>query len=252
MIKNKTEILSSIPDKDDKMLISSVYDKLEQSIDKNYSSYSDFLDARQLSLVKRSFGFLKEDLVFYGGILDAERKIVTVMYEYSEIPIKIIKIKAPSDITHRDVLGSIMSLGIKRQKIGDIVIDDFVYIAVKEEISDYIIENFTQIRHSNIKPEITDSKSIKREQEFIEISVTVPSLRIDAVVSAIIHLSREKSKELIMSGRVNLNHFELNDNKKLLNLNDTISIKGVGRFKLSVINGTTKKDRIKIMVSKYK
>ena len=252
MYKAKNEILLSISDKDDKMLISSVYDKLEQSGLKNYSCYSDFLDARQLRLIEGFFGFLKDDLVFYGGILDAERKIATKRYEYSEVPIKIIKIKTPADITHRDVLGSLMSLGIKRQKIGDIIIDDFIYIAVKDEIKDYILENFTKIRNYNIEPILSDSDGIKREQEYIEIPVTVPSLRIDAVIASMINLSREKSKELILSGRVNLNHFEILDNRKTLNLNDIISIKGVGRFKLSQINGTTKKDRIRIVILKYK
>jgi len=253
MFKDKSEILAHISDKDDKMLVSSIYGKLYQSTEKSYPCYSDFLDARQIILVKNLFGFLKDTLVFFGGIENSERKIVAIDCGYrDETPIRIVRIKRHEGITHRDVLGSIMSLGIKRQKIGDIVFDDFIYIAVKEEISGYILENFTKIRHYDIKPEIHDGIKIKRNQEFLDISLTVASLRADAVISAIIHLAREKSKELILSGKVNLNHFELSDNKKTLNEGDIISIKGTGRFILSQINGTTKKDRIRIAVNKYK
>ena len=250
--KTKAEVLLSVTEKEDKMLVSSVYDRFLKSYEKSYSCFTDFLDERQIKLIIRLFGFLKDELVFFGGIDESERKIATIKNENLYIPIKIIKIKKLSDINHRDVLGSLMSLGIKRQKIGDIVISDFIYVSVKDEISDYILENFAKIRHYNIEPFLAEDEDIKKEQEFIDLGTTVSSLRLDGIISAFLNLSREKSKELIVSGRVNLNHFPETNNRKLLNVGDIISIKGSGRFLLSQINGTTKKDRIRIVISKYK
>jgi RNA-binding protein YlmH len=148
-----------------------------------------------------------------------------------------------------------MGLGVKRRKIGDIIIDgDAVYIAAKEEIAEYIAENLSKIAEFNVKPQIADAgeaERLKRADEFSEINASVNSLRLDCVIAVITRLSREKSKEFINSGRVGVNHLETTDASKQLKENDVISVKGLGRFVLSQINGATKKGRLRVVVKKF-
>jgi RNA-binding protein YlmH len=254
MLKKKIDIIHPSLDSDDKILISNIYDKLERSYLRQIPEYSDFLDNRQMGLVKNTFSFLKDEIKFDGGIKNSEWQLCYLALEYCSLPVNIIKISNldKSKISHSDVLGSIMAHGIKRQKIGDIIISNEIFFAVKEEITSYILENLIKISTYNVKLEIaTNNENIKRDYEFLDINTTVSSLRLDCVISSILNLSREKSKELILSGRVNLNHFEILDNRKLLSKNDVISIKKFGRFILSEINGQTKKDRTKILIKKF-
>jgi RNA-binding protein YlmH len=253
MFKSKNEILLSVLDSDDKILVSNLYDKLERSLDKEIPIYTDFLDNRQIGLVRNAFLFLKDKLCFDGGIKNAERQLCYIQFEWFSLPIHIIKVSNldRTKVTHSDVLGAIMALGIKRQKIGDIIIGDEIHFAVKEEISKYVLENLFKISNYNVSLEITQQDTIKREYEFLDIFATVASLRLDCIISSILNLSREKAKELILSGRVNINHFEVLDNTKNVAINDVISIKKFGRFILSELNGQTKKDRTKILIKKF-
>lgn len=252
-MQTKTELLAKISDKDDRMLLSSVYDKLEQSYQKSYPVFSDFLDERQMTLVKKVFSFWKEDLCFFGGIENAGRNICHLRFDYGEYPVKLLELSFPkgADIGHRDVLGALMGLGIKRQKIGDILVDGVAIVAVKEEILKYLTENLTMVGRYPVTLRVLEDYSVKNNETFSYRQTTVSALRLDCIVSDITRLSREKAKELILSGKVKVNHFEETHYNKVLSEKDIISISKKGRFVLEEIEGITRKDRIRITIKKY-
>ena len=249
----KTELLAPISDKDDRMLLSSVYDKLEQSYQRNYPVFSDFLDERQMALVKNLFSFWKDDLCFFGGIENAGRNICHLRFGYEEYPIKLVELSFPkgAEVTHRDVLGSLMGLGIKRQKIGDILVDGVAIVAVKEEILKYITENLVSVGRYPVSIRVLEKFTVKNIENFSYRQTTVAALRLDCIVSDITRLSREKAKELILAGKVKVNHFEETHYNKVLSCGDVISISKKGRFVLEEIEGVTRKDRIRITIKKY-
>ena len=154
-------------------------------------------------------------------------------------------------LNHRDVLGSLMSLGIEREVIGDIVVGDgHIYIVIEEEMEDYIHYSLTQIKRANVHFEKCDEMvEIKDTRVYTEVSVA--SMRLDVIVAQMTHLSREKAQNLIKGGRVKVNQVVLEDYDFLCNNNSTVSIQRYGRFSVEETNRTTKKGRHVIRIGKY-
>ena len=153
-------------------------------------------------------------------------------------------------VSHRDVLGSLMNLGIKRCKIGDIIINDKVYFEVKKEITPYILSNLSKIKNRNVNPEIYIGE-LEKTYNFEEISLTVSSLRADCIIGSIAKLSRENAKNFITAGKVSVNSLIFDNPSKQLNEGDIISVRGSGKYVFSEVSGTTKKERLKIIIKKY-
>jgi len=160
----------------------------------------------------------------------------------------------PQDtLGHRDVLGALMALGIKREAIGDIIIDEsFSAFVCLPEMSDYIIENLTKIGRIGIDISKIDLDELpSREEELTIKTDTVPSLRMDAFLSSAFGISRTKAAEFVASGRVSLNHqICLQTDKKIVE-SDLLSIRGLGRTKLLEVGGVSRKGRIFIKIGIY-
>ena len=252
---DKKTVLNQYTDKKDKMLLSLVYDRIESSEKKNYCIFSDFLDQTQMTKVKNAFSFLKDELMFSSKIENSQTSLVSLRFDYYEIPTDIIEIKFPKNcsVKHSDILGSIMSLGIKRQKIGDIIVNnESCFIEVKEEITDFLINNLTSVRTYPVELSIlNDERKIVRTQQYEDFSYTVSSLRLDCVVSSILNFSREKSKQYILFGNVKVNHTEEKNNKRLISEGDILSLKKSGRYLFSAEEGLSKKGKYKITIKKY-
>ena len=156
-------------------------------------------------------------------------------------------------ISHRDFLGSLMSLGITRENIGDIVKkDDCCYIFLLSKMADYVSENFSSVRKSNVKNEIYAVGNIVVEKEFENVKKSVASLRADAVIAAMFNLSRTDAAEAIKRGLVTLNYRELEATDKRLDEGDTLSLKGKGKAIIEKVGDFTKKGRLFIEIKKYK
>ncbi|WDC85882.1 YlmH/Sll1252 family protein [Caloramator sp. mosi_1] len=153
-------------------------------------------------------------------------------------------------LSHRDYLGALLSLGIKREKIGDInVFDDGAEIYVSKELSDYIVFNLNKIKHTGIKLEkITFEEARERVQFFKEIVVNAASLRIDAVISEVYNLSRSEASSLIKQGNVKINYISNDDQSYKLNDGDIVSVKGFGRFIFSSVIRNTKSQRLVLSI----
>ncbi|MDM5328018.1 RNA-binding protein [Neobacillus sp. CF12] len=231
------------------------------------SSYSpkltDFLDPREQHILKTLIG--ENGSITYklfGGISEGERKRALIMPDYflpteKEFQINLFEIDYPIkfvSIEHPQVLGSIMSLGLKRGKFGDILMKDGrVQFFAASEISDYLKSNLESIGRASIRlKELALEEAITTDELWMEQAVTVSSLRLDTIISGIHHISRQKSQLFIQQGLVKVN-WTSNENVSFeCAEGDLLSVRGYGRVKILSIEGRTKKDKWRIVVGKQK
>ena len=154
-------------------------------------------------------------------------------------------------ITHRDIYGMLMSLGLDKSKFGDIWIDDGrVVIYCKREIANYVCQNATQVNRLSIDL-VIDDELFEPVVKTVEKRIVVSSLRLDSLVSKLANVSRLKSQEMIKTGLVHLNYSNLIDSDDLCDNSDIISIRRVGRFRVQNIIGKTKKGSFALYVAQY-
>lgn len=227
-----------------------------RSFDKGFACYTDFLNLDEQSILEGTY----LPCVKYGGYPLAERVIAGFGENVStdDFPISIIEISPVSQkfadkLTHRDFLGGLMNLGIKRELLGDIIVCDNVgYLFCLTQIKDYIIDNLTRLKHTTVRTkEITTlPNDIIKEPQSAEIIVS--SLRLDAIISAIFKLSRSESSKLFAQEKVFVNSKSVTNTSYQVKENDIISLRGFGRFQYIDQLRTTKKDRLVIEVKIYK
>lgn len=233
------------------MFLSFIYDKIESSYKKSCPGFADFCSPAEIEKVKNYVSHF-DGFGFVSKIRSAERLIPSINSEYADIPTDIIAVDELDSysVTHRDILGSLMSLGIKRCKVGDIVINERAYFEIKNEITPYILSNLLKIKNKNVKPYIYKGE-IEKTYNFSELFLTVSSLRADCIVGSIAKLSRENAKEYILSGNLSINSKIQDNPSKTISEGDIISLKGYGKYIFPESLGTTKKDRLKILIKKY-
>ena len=222
---------------------------------KNIISTTRFLDARQLALVKQLLaGTGCNNHTFDGGIPDAERIVCIFMPDYPTVHelFKLIRAdKSKQDIlTHRDYLGSLMGLGIKREYIGDILVHDGgADIVVLNEIADFLMLEYNKAGRKQLSLRYISADEIKSGADDLKtVRITVSSMRLDAITGAIFNLSRSDSAELIKKGRVLLNSAESVKPDKIIDEGDKITIRGRGKAEIIGIIGRTKKDRLVLKI----
>ncbi|WP_071395410.1 YlmH family RNA-binding protein [Bacillus tuaregi] len=224
---------------------------------------TDFLDPRQQQIVKKIVGqHMDVKWGFFGGSDHTERKRALLFPDYyqaedSDYKISLYEVEYPRkfiSIAHRDLLGSLMSLGLKREKFGDIVIvGDRLQFYCAEEVAEYVRLQLQTVGRANVQLSTQVlSEGILPQDLWVENAVTVSSLRLDAVIAAIFQLSRQKSQSLIGSGLVKVNWTSIDNPSFECGEGDTISVRGYGRGKLFSIEGKTKKEKWRIAVGRQK
>ena len=262
------EILNEYREKDDKMLLAQILDKVEMVDNKNKIEHTDFLDLAQIELVQKFINKIKmENYMSYGGFEQAERKMFVFYPEkFNEAVVKknlanivkIIRIELPDDLkgkyTHRDYLGAIIKLGVERKKVGDIIVDsNGADIIIDKDISKFLLENLgslTRFSKSAITEEnIENLRTVEIKKE--EIEIIVSSLRLDNVISELARCSRNKGLDIINMERVFVN-FQCETKKtKPIKSGDMVTIRGKGRFYIKDIVGQTRSGRTIIKVEKF-
>lgn len=258
---NREKYIANIHDKEQINNIRRLLDKIEIVLNKHIVQYTDFLDPyeRRVSLTILN----QIDNIAYsefGGLKNSERKIIAIYPHYyilspEDIDLNFLMIyDYVSNFTHRDFLGSILGLGINREKIGDILIHgSYAQIIVKKEISDFILISLKKVGRENVKiKEISADTLIPVEVKYKEIITTVSSLRLDGIISSVLNISRNESQKLIEQGFVKVNWEKITKTHKEIEEGDMVSARGYGRFVLYLILGKTKKDRLRINIKLLK
>ncbi len=259
---NKNELLKMVLGIEDRVMVSRLLDKAEQC---RYSSfvYSDFLSPHEAVIAKRVLN--KADgifLTFTGGYKGAERVLAAMSSDIiddddalNNAPISCLRITPviEKDLSHRDYLGSILGLGIKREKIGDILVyESYADVFMVDKISEYISINLDKIGNTKVECELQlFYQYTPPERKEKVINTTVASVRADSVTASGFGMSRTKVMEYFKSQRVNVNWEMVSNPSKQLSEGDVISIRGKGRIVLDKVGGTTKKDRINIVIKRF-
>lgn len=251
--------LNNITD-EDKILLNQIAEWAFSAENRYLKKFSFFLDERQISICDQVLKSLKySNYRFYGGYEYADRKILCVYSEYDKaekedfpiIPLAF-KYNDSYELSHRDFLGSLMSLNISRNTVGDIIVGKgCAQVFVFDTVSDLILSEVSKIGRVGVNIESNSILAVSNSPEFKEINGTVASLRLDCIVSLALHISREKAKALIISKNVAVNHVTINGTDTLLNLGDVFSIHGYGKFILKSLNGVSKKNRFHVTLNKY-
>lgn len=233
-----------------------VLDWVQQVEDNYVFKLTDFLDPREQQIVRQLVG---KRLSIYddGGFIGAERRRLILSPDYYELDmndfeIAIRQIDYPTkfvDLTHRQVTGTLLNAGLKRQKFGDVVLHEGVaQFATTTEAVGFIEMNVdrvgkARIRISDVPPaSVLTVPEVKWSDEFGIVS----SLRFDTVVSEVLGLSRQKAQALVKHGDCKVNHKAIDDASFVLEPDDLVSIRGYGRVKLTAVLGSTKREKIKI------
>lgn len=219
--------------------------------------FSKFLDENEQAVLKNDglFGG-----ILFGGYEGAERCMLGVFPDWQEptendFPIKALKItkKYEKELSHRNYLGTILSLGIERNKIGDILVGEQVsYVFICCDIADFIKGNIRKISGCGVEIEICDFDEVSiPEKQFEYIETVAASLRLDAVLASLLKISRSEAKAFILSGKVMVNHMERQQTDFNLETQDLLSVRGFGRVEIFKIGNKTRSDRIHITLKKY-
>lgn len=242
---------------ENKLLISHINDMIMSVKKGRKFAFSSFLNEEQLSLACCYAEKFIVDYASYGGYDDAERCIIGFgadgLPQNCCFPITTLcfDTKGKTDISHRHVLGSLMSLGIKRECIGDIIfVEEKCIIFCDTKIADYICYNLTSV--SNLRVDVVKmTEQVEFSRSFEEIICIVASMRLDCVVSELSNKSRTAASELIEGGLVFINGIQTQKKDKTIVPGEVISIRRVGKFLIEEFVGTTKKNRIKLKILKY-
>lgn len=219
--------------------------------------FSEFLtpdaQARLIALARREG--LETGL--FGGGEDAERAVVGIWQEGCEpdcSPIRIVRITwdgryaAPQ---HRDVLGACLGLGLERETLGDIRLEESsAYVAALPAIAGYLEQNLDSVGSASVRSSEYDGEMPAAEQGARAV-VNVPSLRLDAVLAQTLRLARAKAQTLIRGGAVNRNWAEETRPDVELAEGDVISVRGHGRVKVHAVQGESRKGRLFIEVETF-
>ncbi len=250
---DKQTVLRFAEDDEERLVLAKTYDALICFEKTGCEKHTPFLSPLCKSKVEKAFS-KEESLSFYGGYDEAER-VVACFSENGEKP-KVKAIKAEGNfekLSHRDFLGSILSLGITRDNIGDIcILGNECIIFALEKMADYIVLNLKEVKKEKVRLSLYDTDDISVKREYEEIKKSVASLRADAVVGAIFNLSRASATDEIRRGMVSLNYKILSDPSKKIKKDDVFSLKGKGKAKISEDGETSKKGRVFITIKKYK
>ena len=222
---------------------------------------SDFLDPYGCEIaetVAASYEDIKVD--FNGGYVGAERQCACFVHEdFAGTPaFDIAVVKAEWNdkfcrLSHRDVLGALMGLGIKREQLGDLLVSmGMVKIICTGKMAGYIVQNLTQIGSAHVSCAMDSLDTIApREERCKEITSTVASLRIDSVAAAGFGSSRSKMAANIDTDKLKLNWQSVKSASQAVKQGDVISIRGRGRMEVAEIRGTTKKGRTVVVLKRY-
>uniref|UniRef100_UPI0025E57EB0 YlmH family RNA-binding protein n=1 Tax=Selenomonas sp. F0473 TaxID=999423 RepID=UPI0025E57EB0 len=156
-------------------------------------------------------------------------------------------------LSHRDVLGAVMGLGIARDGVGDILVaQDTAKILCDAKIADFIAERLTMIGAVHVTAFLGDLAEIApREERTKEIRATVASLRLDSVAAAGFGISRSRAADDIAADKVKLNWQSAGSASKNVNEGDVLSMRGRGRVEVTEVRGRTKKGRIVVVLHRY-
>ncbi|MDD3168051.1 MAG: YlmH/Sll1252 family protein [Eubacteriales bacterium] len=246
--------------KEDAILLAGIEDKIRQCLAYDITTNSAFLDMRQRtlaeSLCRQQIGLR---YCFCGGYEDAERRMAVFFADDAEPdeenPMALLRITQAGGrpLSHRDYLGALTGLGVKRETIGDILVrDDGADIVIMKDMAEFLLCHYGKAGRTPLKAEIVPIEEIiVPENRFEEKKDTVASLRLDNLIASAFSMSRGKAAETIAGGMVFVNGLQTEKADRQIKEGDKLVLRGKGKALLKTVGNVTKKNRISIVLHKY-
>lgn len=239
---------------EEKLFTARIADLIKKSQKTGMAEFSAFLNLRERELALQTASKLSCEVSVFGGYDEAERVILGFSYEEigkNDFPIVPLDFTVYGEIDHRDILGSVLALGLTREPVGDILLSEKGFrIFVSERIAEFVKTELTRVGRMKAEYDENGEDSFAAPR-FEEESDTVASLRLDSVIAAIANLSRNDASSLIEKGFVSVNHLTVEKATLTVDTGDVISVRGKGKFRIDDTGKTTKKGRIVLNYSKY-
>ena len=271
---------------ENKLLLAGLEDKYDRFLQYNYLVSSDFLNLQQQSAAS---GLLRQwngssagtpgKVLLFGGYPDAERKQVVFVPDYLEVnseeelmeyfrqypdecPLVVLEMSYSSGgsgvsgaktLTHRDYLGSLLGEGIRREKLGDILVQpNGAQAIVVRELADYLMAHYGKAGRVSLSVQVSpinviDTAVIRRDV----VKFTVTSPRLDSIVSGVFHLSRTAAQEAISRGLVFVNEVEATKPDRQLSGGEKLVLRGKGKAIYKGVDGTSKKGKYYVTLEKF-
>ena len=249
---------------DERFLMRHIEDLARTAQTRGIPRYSAFLSDREQDLARAALNRagLEEDFRFEGGWPEAERRVLCIEPEgsWSEFPVRCVQLQCRTQAgaalpAHKDYLGSLMGLALRREALGDIVLPadapGTAYVFALEPAAELICRELCQAGHTELSTRLLEPDEVPQFPAAERHAATVSSLRLDAVLSAMLHCSRGNAAELIEAGRVEINHLPADKPHAPVYEGDVFTVRGKGRFALTALPGKSKKERLIIEFFQY-
>lgn len=249
-------------DKDEQIFRKRLLDLAKMAVNREICTYADFLNLNEISI----FHSMKKELPnvnyeLFGGYDGAERKILCFYGDNSVkafsdyitcVRIVPMNKKFSDDLNHRDFLGAMMNLGIERSIIGDILVkENEGYVFLKASMSPFITNNLIKIKHTSVRCAVVEDDAPKITPEFESVRGTIASPRLDAIIALAFKISRSSMLSLISGGKVFVDGKLIESNSYILKEDETVSVRGHGKFIYKGLENQTKKGRYYVSLLKY-
>ncbi len=246
---------------EDRLLLAKVLDRCQQARNRNIPAFTDFLSPSQQAMAEdllRLAAVPEDRYRRDGGYEGAERQVLCFLpdwMEEPESPVRCLRAsyRTEDGLSHRDLLGSLMGLGIVREKVGDLLVGEAeADVLVLDSIASFLLQNWDSAGRAKLQVAAVDRDRIHMPPVRIqEIRDTVSSLRLDAVASSGFRMARGKASALIEAGRVQVNWRECVKPDRILSVGDTVTARGFGKLELTETGGLSRKGRIAIVIKRY-
>ncbi len=248
--------------KEERPFVERALEMLSQVERKQTPRLTDFLDPRQLSILKSLASQVQDVRVKgRGGYPEAER-VRALLYPAwlepmeDDFSLALIEIRGNRrfvKLEHRDVLGALLGIGLKREKFGDILLDEQgCQTIIAAEMAEFVRMQVTQIHRIPVELLQVPWEQLRvPAPRLAEKSVTVPSLRVDAVIGEVYNLSRAKALVPIRAGSCKINWKVVDDPSHPVQAGDVLSVGGFGRCKIIEVGGPTRSGRVRLTVGVY-
>ena len=261
-------------EKNDQFFLRRMQDLMERAGRIGYPVYTDFLDGHQRALLMRyiASGQAEVRTVCFGGYQDAERVIAAFYPSFLSFevchglpvddvcPIEALRIEIDHPkflrrpLVHRDYLGALMGLQIRRERMGDILPDETgAYVIVMASIVDFLLSSLTSVGSNSVNVRRSAFSCITRDDsDGEEMMIQVASMRLDSVISQALNCSRSESSGWIRAGRVKVNWQEVTKTDYELKVSDIVSVHGSGRIRIGREAGSTRSGKIRLSIIRFR
>jgi len=259
---DKNTIIAKVArDSEDKLLMARILDKYEQMDRRGIPAATAFLSPREQSLAQilLNTAEIRSGYRFDGGYEGAERKLIAFLPDWAEDSgeeITYLRASfhgADSTLTHRDILGSLMGLGITREKVGDILISPHsADVIVSSSVAEFLLRDWNSAGRVRLTVSMIERDELEiPEAKITEVQDTVSSLRLDAVISSAFSMSRGKAADLIAAGKVSLDHTPCLKGDKSVSEGSVLTARGFGKAVVRECSRLSKKGRIILIIDRY-